>query len=896
MVLLTLTPLKGNHSSSRGWPFSGYLGLTHISIHGTVRTRLGDDRSPLLASQIAIQVRCYESRLAKFSGGQTNVLVERSQVLWTPLDSEPYGPVGDLDLPFRFVLPPDLPGPSHDAPSSSPSTIPYSLPSTSTSPHLSTPSNLTTGHFPSCSYSLSTPANAVGPEDPVPVTLRVRPAVRGATVTRVSASIERRMDFRDQNKDTQTPSTSNYDATPLPTPPSTASSISCTSSSDEHTPTKTSSRPTSRTPTPSKGKAKELNLDLLGSSVLRATKRTTSYFFSSSSSTPTNSSPLSTLVLSDSSAPVPPSDPTFAFSVPTNPRSQPTPSNVVKTTVQSFVSTEKAKHDIASETSPEGVVWVVHAPMTVPTVKTGHWAMGETMDTPLVRIKFVVSVKVTLSIPVSPTESITETVVLPPQELHVVAISVARRIQLLAKVTQVKSSKAPKPHPTSPSSRHPHSHSVHLRRLRSSSSRRHLRSPTHPLTSPKSPVSSTFPAGPSLPTAPSVNSNSKKRHRTSDSELLPSPPPSPVMSNKSLTAANTSELTEQSSMSSTVPLVSPLERPPRISPLSITTRTSTSTQPTPPCQDEDMTMESPLRTSGIPQDTARDSEDVDEPFMLTGDLTFRRIPKRKPAHVLPTSTSGTALHLTTSHLSHASGSTLKSTATSRFRFGRSAKLPKPGRKAVEDATQCIGLGIEMGVSGPLSPGARSLGLGRRPTTSDGPNVYGSRREEFQRASSVGAVSPTGVLLLTEGISGLMDIVDEDETDNDPSPFSFAPPPPLSLGQPSTAIPTIKLQPAEESWKSFVPSCAPSPDLGGCSPASVGSGTSAGSGVTLSTFPAPPTGLPALVPRSTVPSAFEREWEAELGRIETSSRMRSEDFVRFFGGVRARGGEKARVSR
>ncbi|KAG8987320.1 hypothetical protein FRB90_003405, partial [Tulasnella sp. 427] len=118
MVHLSLTPLNGNQSLAKGWPFQGVFGLTRITTHGTIRTRLGDDRTPLLASKISILVRCYETRLNKLGGVvQTNVLVEESQTLWSADPSQqiqppPFAPIGDLDLPFRFVLPPNLQGPS----------------------------------------------------------------------------------------------------------------------------------------------------------------------------------------------------------------------------------------------------------------------------------------------------------------------------------------------------------------------------------------------------------------------------------------------------------------------------------------------------------------------------------------------------------------------------------------------------------------------------------------------------------------------------------------------------------------------------------------------------------------------------------------------------------------
>ncbi|KIO28134.1 hypothetical protein M407DRAFT_22610, partial [Tulasnella calospora MUT 4182] len=319
MVLLSLTPLNGNQSVSKGWPFQGVFGLTHITTHGTIRTRLGDDRTPLLASKIAILVRCYEARLNRLGGvAQTNVLVEQSQTLWSADPAEQqqqqptsFAPVGDLDLPFRFVLPPDLQGPStchmqdyrvfwrieavinhvplvgqgtrqvkafdlhfirHDAPSSSGAS--------------SSTFHVSSARLPACSYSMSAPSHPVGPEDAIPISLRVFTTQPAASLARVSVSVERRMEFRGESSKRSSSSSDKRDA--LPTPPSTASSMSSTDDPQQH-PSPLSGTANSQ-PSPSsskpKGKSKEtsstLNLDQLGNSMLRATKRTTSYFLFSS--------------------------------------------------------------------------------------------------------------------------------------------------------------------------------------------------------------------------------------------------------------------------------------------------------------------------------------------------------------------------------------------------------------------------------------------------------------------------------------------------------------------------------------------------------------------------------------------------------------------------------------
>lgn len=103
MVLLTLIPNRGN-SGGRVWPHSGFLGLTKITIEGTVRTRLDDDQRPLQSSSITISVRCYESRL-RLGSVRTNTLLDATQTLWAKPDGSQWGDVGDLDLPFKVTLP-----------------------------------------------------------------------------------------------------------------------------------------------------------------------------------------------------------------------------------------------------------------------------------------------------------------------------------------------------------------------------------------------------------------------------------------------------------------------------------------------------------------------------------------------------------------------------------------------------------------------------------------------------------------------------------------------------------------------------------------------------------------------------------------------------------------------
>ena len=59
MVVLSIAPHRGN--SARSFPSTGFLGLTPVTLAGTVRTKVQEDKRVLEASSVVIRVRCYES-------------------------------------------------------------------------------------------------------------------------------------------------------------------------------------------------------------------------------------------------------------------------------------------------------------------------------------------------------------------------------------------------------------------------------------------------------------------------------------------------------------------------------------------------------------------------------------------------------------------------------------------------------------------------------------------------------------------------------------------------------------------------------------------------------------------------------------------------------------------
>ncbi|KAK0210606.1 hypothetical protein DFS33DRAFT_1294294 [Desarmillaria ectypa] len=103
MVRLILGSTKGN--GVRYFPHTGYLGLTPVKVDGAILTRLDQDLKMLPARSITVSVRCYELVLGRVGVLQSNVLVDYTKVLWEKPEGQDYGEIGDLELPFRFAIP-----------------------------------------------------------------------------------------------------------------------------------------------------------------------------------------------------------------------------------------------------------------------------------------------------------------------------------------------------------------------------------------------------------------------------------------------------------------------------------------------------------------------------------------------------------------------------------------------------------------------------------------------------------------------------------------------------------------------------------------------------------------------------------------------------------------------
>ncbi|KAG9010527.1 hypothetical protein FRB94_010293 [Tulasnella sp. JGI-2019a] len=491
MVLLSLTPLKGNSSNTKSWPFNGYFALSQVSTHGIVRTRLGDDDNPLMASKITIAIRCYESRMPKLGVVHTNILFNKTQVLWQAPEGQQYAPLGDVDLPFRMSLPPDIAAPStchmqeyrvfwrleavithtplfaqgtrqakaydlnfvrHDSPP------PLCAPSSSSSTLAPSDVHAVSNRLSTCSYTLNTPSYALGPGDAIPISLRIRPDSPSTAVTRVSLSIQRRTVFRDPSKTNNVlpfpsePSTSAVNS-PLPTPPSSGRT-------DEQEKDGASASEGEEDGSDVATLMASKDQDPFGSSeTLRPPVVTTTAGGAGAGAS------AATYTLPGTAGPSSPppsiheSEPgIFPFSVSSILRPY---ASGAKTLTQTIATIEKTKgdfsvnNDLGSEGLDPSLVYSTDMLSAVPAAKPGHWALGETMKTALVSIRFFVRIKITLTSPSrsspppattfnpsngsasSSSLTVSETFSLPAQELRFVGISTSRRTYVRAKLDEL---------------------------------------------------------------------------------------------------------------------------------------------------------------------------------------------------------------------------------------------------------------------------------------------------------------------------------------------------------------------------------------------------------------------------------------------------------------------------
>ncbi|KAJ7109201.1 hypothetical protein C8R44DRAFT_801886 [Mycena epipterygia] len=408
MVHLILASSKGNHSI-RYFPYSGYLGLTTLKVDGVVRTKLDADLKPLQAKSITISVRCYEARLGRFGVMHSNVLVDYTQVLWSKPDDEDYADIGDLELPFRIAIPAKVAGfstvsfPEYRATWRVEAIINHANiigvgsrqikhselplqrfglpPAFEPSTPLAQPvldSEITHPHCPSIRYSVHSPITPIGPLDLVSIPIHLLPRDPGISFRSASVIIERRMCFMDPVSPPSTPTALLNTSPPLPTP-----------SSSHHS---------SSLPIPQRTYSSSSSLSYSPSS---SYQESTSHLSSSS-----------TLQPSDSRA----------------------STNGASPLVNSVAGSESSGLFARADSG----VWSKTLTLQWPAAKShSRWAIGETIESELVSVKFIVRVKIVVSSPFG-----TESLELEEKELLVVSTNETERQLALAKYNDAYSDSA----------------------------------------------------------------------------------------------------------------------------------------------------------------------------------------------------------------------------------------------------------------------------------------------------------------------------------------------------------------------------------------------------------------------------------------------------------------------
>jgi hypothetical protein len=86
------------------------MAYTHPPPLPVVRLTLDEDRKPLPVRDVSVAIRCYEARVGRSGIIASNILVEYSTVLWTkPADLE-FEQLGEIEWPFRLVIPSKVDG------------------------------------------------------------------------------------------------------------------------------------------------------------------------------------------------------------------------------------------------------------------------------------------------------------------------------------------------------------------------------------------------------------------------------------------------------------------------------------------------------------------------------------------------------------------------------------------------------------------------------------------------------------------------------------------------------------------------------------------------------------------------------------------------------------------
>ncbi|KAI5123310.1 hypothetical protein M0805_009331 [Coniferiporia weirii] len=412
MVKLSILSYRGN-ANSRFFPHSGYLGLTPVKVDGVVRTTLDEDRKPLLASCVQASVRCIEARLGRVATAHSNVLVEYTQTLWTKPHDVDWADLGDAELPFKIVIPANSPGFSYanfqdyrvfwrieaviiHAPVfgvGSRKLKTYEIPLVRYDPRvhrrepLPSPERFLVTQKPRAPvirYQLLTPTTPVGPLDIVTIPLVLHPDDPAVVVRSASLVVERRIELCET---VQLPSAHPWERrSPQPMLGSDeASSSGSTVRGLNHD--RNEARDRLGEPSTVQALAPSPAIPSPSLTSLLSTQTATSF------GTVNEQRPLLTPIMTD------------------------LPAKAVSLTVAHVESSGAFTKDPSGSYSKSLTLqWPA-------TKSNSHWAMGETMQTEMIRVRFFIHVKIIVSSP----STGTETIELEERELLLIATNESER-------------------------------------------------------------------------------------------------------------------------------------------------------------------------------------------------------------------------------------------------------------------------------------------------------------------------------------------------------------------------------------------------------------------------------------------------------------------------------------
>ncbi|KAG6919977.1 hypothetical protein DXG01_013326 [Tephrocybe rancida] len=433
MVHLVLSSTKGNQGL-RYFPYAGYLGLTPVRVEGVVRTKIDADAKQLLAKSLTISVRCYESRLGRVSVLHSNVLVDYTQILWQKPDGEEYAPIDELEFPFRITVPARVGGFStavfvdyrcmwrveavlNHVPITAVGSrqvkhfelplVRFDLPAYEPPPPSPTKPLLlhqtTKPKAPRIRYSIDDPVLPIGPLDIVSIPVHLLPVDEGVTIRSATVMIERRIQLNETDNSLHFPDTptSPYPIPSSSNPSSPRASPSSSSSSKASTPSSSYHEPVPST--------------------FSGVETVSSDNSSDPTITPYSMYPSSTSFASD--RPLLPHASPAALST----SSHIPPKSIVTPVIGAESSGQFSRDD-------QGV-WTKTVTLQWPAAKShSRWAIGETIQSELVSVRFFARVKINVSSPAG-----TDSIELSEKELLIVSTNEAERKLAVSKYNDILS-------------------------------------------------------------------------------------------------------------------------------------------------------------------------------------------------------------------------------------------------------------------------------------------------------------------------------------------------------------------------------------------------------------------------------------------------------------------------